>query len=143
MSLLDTKVSGQVTEFFKALQNPVTIEIYSGPDAEAAKVMADLINEVADLSDLVMVTTTSVAPVLEPGHPGPEGITGPIAEILDHTGQRTGVRFVGLPSGHEFGAFLEAIKAVSTNTPNLSQYAMETLARIQSPLHIQVFTTPT
>ncbi|MHB1610784.1 MAG: hypothetical protein ACYCT0_03740 [Sulfobacillus sp.] len=143
MALLDSQVSQQVSQFFDGMQDAVTVEFYAGPEAEMAETFNELINEVADLSDLVMVKTTEKAPMLEPGHGGNETITGPVAELLDNTGNRTGVRFLGIPSGHEFGAFLEALKAVSTHTSGLSDQAREALATISKPLHIQVFTTPT
>jgi alkyl hydroperoxide reductase subunit AhpF len=90
-----------------------------------------------------MVSQTADAPVLEPGHPGDEKISGPIASLLDSHGNATGIRFIGIPSGHEFGAFLEDIKAVSTHEVALSDQAKEALSQITHPVHIQVFTTPT
>lgn len=143
VAYLDEKIRDQVTQFFQDLKDSVTIQIYPGPEAETAQVFTDLANEVADLSDLVMVSQTSEAPVLEPGHPGNEPISGPIANLLDNQGRATGIRFVGIPSGHEFGAFLEDIKAVSTHTVNLTDKAKEALAQLTQPVHIQVFTTPT
>lgn len=143
MAYLDDKIRDQVTQFFQDLKDSVTIQIYPGPEGETAQVFADLANEVADLSDLIMVSQTADAPVLEPGHAGDETISGPIATLLDSQGHATGIRFVGIPSGHEFGAFLEDIKAVSTREVNLSDKAKEALAQITQPVHIQVFTTPT
>ncbi|OLZ08092.1 hypothetical protein [Sulfobacillus thermosulfidooxidans] len=143
MAYLDDKIRGQVSQFFQDLKDSVTIQIYPGPNDELSQVFIDLANEVADLSDLVMVTQTTEAPALEPGHPGDEAISGPIANLLDNNGNPTGIRFVGIPSGHEFGAFLEDIKAVSTHQVALSDKAKEALAQIKEPVHIQVFTTPT
>lgn len=143
MALLDSQVSSQVKDLFQGLKDPVVLEWYRGPDANTAKTFEDLMNEVADLSDLIMVQEGSEEPLLEPGHPGNETATGPIGELLDKDGHHTGIRFVGIPSGHEFGALLEAIKAVSTHTSGLSAAAEASLATLQKPVHIQVFTTPT
>lgn len=144
MALLDNTVTSQVKEFFNGLTDPVTMEFYSGSDPENAKMFLGLANEVADLSDLVMLKETDIKPALEPGHgAATDEIAGPIVELLDKDGNRTGVRYVGIPSGHEFGTLLEGIKSVSTKTSTLSQNAKDALARVTSPLHIQVFTTPT
>ncbi len=143
MAYLDDKIRGQVTEFFQDLKDTVTVQIYPGPSEETAQVFTDLANEVADLSDLIMVTRTTNVPVLEPGHPGDETISGPVANLLDHQGKETGIRFIGIPSGHEFGAFLEDLKAVSTHQSGLSEKAKQALDAISHPVHIQVFTTPT
>ncbi len=143
MAYLDEKISQQVSQFFQDLKDPVTVQIFPGPESELSEVFIDLANEVADLSDLVMVTQTTEVPPLEPGHLGDEKISGPIAVLLDNQGNNTGIRFVGIPSGHEFGAFLEDIKAVSTHHIGLSEEGKQALSQIQKPVHIQVFTTPT
>ncbi len=143
MAYLDEKIRGQVSQFLQDLQDSVTIQIYPGPNPELSQVFLDLSNEVADLSDLIMVAQIAEAPPLEPGHSGTESASGPIATLLDNQGHPTGIRFVGIPSGHEFGAFLEGIKAVSTHEAQLSDQAKQALAHITSPVHIQVFTTPT
>ncbi|HBQ93904.1 MAG: hypothetical protein M1294_14095 [Firmicutes bacterium] len=143
MAYLDEKIRGQVSQFFQDLKDPVTIQIFPGPNSELSQVFIELSNEVADLSDLVMVTQTTEVPPLEPGHSGDENISGPIAMLLDNSGHPTGIRFVGIPSGHEFGAFLEDIKAVSTHHVGLSEEGQQALSQIQQPVHIQVFTTPT
>ncbi len=54
-----------------------------------------------------------------------------------------GVRFYGIPAGYEFGSLIEAIKTVSTAESELSDDTKEALARIDEPVHFQVFVTPT
>ena len=54
-----------------------------------------------------------------------------------------GVRFYGIPLGHEFAAFLAAIKDVSRGGTDLSPESRAALAEISQPVHLQVFSTPT
>jgi glutaredoxin-like protein len=54
-----------------------------------------------------------------------------------------GIRFYGLPSGYEFVSLIEAIRIVSTSEHGLSAETQERLKTIDSPVHIQVFVTPT
>ncbi len=54
-----------------------------------------------------------------------------------------GVRFYGIPSGYEFTSLLQAIDAVATGKPELSEKTMEALAKVTEPIHMQVFVTPT
>ncbi len=54
-----------------------------------------------------------------------------------------GVRGFGIPSGYEFSALIEDLIMVSRRKPNLSEHALEHLKDIQTPVHIQVFVTPT
>ena len=54
-----------------------------------------------------------------------------------------GIRFYGVPMGYEFVTLLEAIKDVSRGGTDLPPEAKVSLAQIQKPVHLQVFTTPT
>ena len=54
-----------------------------------------------------------------------------------------GIRYYGIPLGHEFSAFLEVIKLVSRGVTDLSAESRAALAEIVQPVHLQVFSTPT
>ena len=54
-----------------------------------------------------------------------------------------GIRFYGIPLGHEFVPFLDAIKDVSRGSADLLPETRAALAEIHEPVHLQVFTTPT
>lgn len=54
-----------------------------------------------------------------------------------------GVRFFGIPSGYEFGTLIEDIIMVSKGDSGLEPETRETLARLEEPVHLQVFVTPT
>jgi glutaredoxin-like protein len=54
-----------------------------------------------------------------------------------------GIRFYGIPAGYEFSSLLEAIVMVSQGESNLSQESKNFLKEVKSPVHLQVFVTPT
>ncbi len=54
-----------------------------------------------------------------------------------------GIRMFGIPSGYEFGTFLETLRAVSRGQTDLRPDTTEALARLTVPVHIQVYVTPT
>jgi glutaredoxin-like protein len=54
-----------------------------------------------------------------------------------------GIRFYGIPAGYEFSSLLEAILMVSRGESDLSPAGKEIIRNIQSPVHLQVFVTPT
>lgn len=68
---------------------------------------------------------------------------GALPETSLHGAARGEVRFVGLPAGHEFPAFIDSVVEVSSGRTTLSPEARERLAAIETPVEIQVFTTPT
>ena len=54
-----------------------------------------------------------------------------------------GIRYYGIPAGYEFAALLDTIIEVSKNDSGLAENIREKLKEIVSPVHIQVFVTPT
>ena len=54
-----------------------------------------------------------------------------------------GVRYYGIPSGYEFTSLVEDVIDVSRGKSSLSDEALERVAAIAEPVHIQVFATPT
>ena len=66
-----------------------------------------------------------------------------IPALLVHHKDGDGVRFYGLPSGHEFPVFLDAIVSASTGKSGLDEHTVGILASLDADIHIQVFATPT
>jgi len=54
-----------------------------------------------------------------------------------------GIRFYGIPAGYEFSSLLDAILMVSEGESNLSPESRKFLSEIKTPVHLQVFVTPT
>ncbi len=54
-----------------------------------------------------------------------------------------GIRFYGLPAGYEFSTLLEAILAVSKGDSGLRKESREKLKKLNQPMHLEVFVTPT
>jgi alkyl hydroperoxide reductase subunit AhpF len=60
------------------------------------------------------------------------------------TGEKDyGIRFYGVPSGYEFMSLIGDILDVSHGDSGLSPESKSLLARVDGPLHLQIFTTPT
>jgi len=54
-----------------------------------------------------------------------------------------GIRFYGIPSGHEFSTYVEDVVNVSNRTSGLSPRTLENIRRVNEDVHIQIFVTPT
>ena len=54
-----------------------------------------------------------------------------------------GVRFAGIPSGHEFTSLIQDILLVSGRDSGLSQETRDFLKELTEPVLLQVFVTPT
>jgi alkyl hydroperoxide reductase subunit AhpF len=55
----------------------------------------------------------------------------------------TGIRFFGIPAGHEFSSLVDAVVAASRAEPKLAPPTAAWLSALDRPLHLQVFVTPT
>ena len=55
----------------------------------------------------------------------------------------TGIRFYGVPEGHELLSLVDAVLLVASRDSGLSDESRARLAEVDEPLDIQVFVTPT
>ncbi len=67
----------------------------------------------------------------------------PAILMLDKDGNDMRIRFYGIPSGYEFSTLIEDIIAVSkSGEVELSEKTLEELEKLDKPLKLQVFVTP-
>lgn len=67
----------------------------------------------------------------------------PATVILGENDRDYGIRLYGIPSGYEFTTLIEDIQMISRGESGLSTSAKEKIHQVTTPLHIQVFVTPT
>lgn len=58
-------------------------------------------------------------------------------------GKDYGIRYYGIPSGYEFSSLVADILMVGSGDSGLSPETRQWVADLESPLHLQVFVTPT
>ncbi len=145
-TLLNEKIQDQVREAFEAIQQPVHIMFFG--TQEQCQYCADtlqLVKELTGLSDHLKLSIFDMendAAVAQNYHvtlvPGlviaGEDEDGPI----DY-----GIRYAGIPSGHEFGSLIQDILIVSGRDSGLSESTRDFLAELHEPVLLQVFVTPT
>jgi glutaredoxin-like protein len=145
MALLNANIQKQVQQVFKGLENPVRLLLFTQGDGGAleCQMCQDtrlLIEEVAALSDKISLEIYDfVADAKLAEQHGVDKIPAlVIAGEKDY-----GVRFYGIPSGYEFSSLIEGISAVSRRKPSLNKKTLQELQRLDRPVQIQVFVTPT
>lgn len=143
MRLMDKDTQDQVRDLLATVQSPVTIHLFTQEfECGYCKETRQIAEEVAELSDLVtleihdFVGDQALAEAM-----GIDKI--PALAINGENDRDFGIRFYGIPSGYEFTSLLEALLAVGTGDNELNAETLEFLESIESPLHIQVFVTPT
>lgn len=99
-----------------------------------------ILDEVAASSDLVTVEEYNL--LLDKEKVAEYGVErAPTVAVVG--AKDSGIRFVGIPAGHELRSLLDAIRMVSKNDSGLSDAARALVAEIHQPATIQVFVTPT
>jgi alkyl hydroperoxide reductase subunit AhpF len=137
-------------------------------DSHTCEETRELLEELASLSDLLHLTTfdvgadpaaatrfnvTAVPTVMirrripAESAPAAQTVTASSDGALDTTASSAAeldvnVRFVGMPGGYEFSTLLADIVDVSKHRTDLSEAAREVVRAIETPVHFQVFVTP-
>ncbi len=141
MAILKKRDKKSIEKEFASLRDPVKL-IYFTQDMECqfCEQTHALLTEVAELSDKLTVEVYDFVKDNEKAlQYGIDKIPATVVE-----GEKDyGIRFFGVPSGYEFSTLISSIQEVSTKESGLSDTTKALLAGIQTPVHIQVFITPT
>lgn len=137
---MDEATKEQVKVMFSTLTNEVTIHLFvKDHDCLYCGDTTTLVNMVAALSNKIKVERH--IDQLGTGKAAEMGIRA-FPTIVLHGKEEYKVRFMGIPAGHEFGALIAGIVAVSSGAVPLEPDIIQDIKEIDKPLHIQVFTTP-
>jgi len=141
--LLPENIKNEVRERFKELEGPVRIVNFTQRlECQFCSETRQLMEEVAELSDLITLEVLNFQ--VDSDRAREMGIDKIPATVVTGSGEKEyGVRFFGIPSGYEFSTLVEAIVSVSTGDSGLKQSTRERLAELDTPIHLQVFVTPT
>lgn len=146
-SLLNDGIKTQVREFFADLDRPVEILFFGSKDGdcEYCQDTLDLLEEVASLHDKIKVHAYDLAEnsdFASQHHvdkaPGFAILSSSGGEWVDY-----GVRYAGIPAGHEFTSLINDIVLVSKGDSGLAEETRAALRKIDQPVRLQVFVTPT
>lgn len=145
--LLDEKIKEQVKEFFAELDNPVKIMFFGSKKqhCEYCDETVSLLEEITELSDHIKMETYDVDENPEIAeqyqiNKVPMTVIAAVkgSEVLDY-----GIRLSGIPAGHEFSTLVNDLVMVSRQDSGLSPEVREKLAKLDKPVNLQVFVTPT
>lgn len=145
MSLLKEEDRKAIQEELSGLQHQVMLLVFTQEfECQYCRETRQLAEEVSELSDQVAV---EVYDFQEDGDVAEQYAIDKIPALAVMRGGEEpkdfGIRFFGIPSGYEFGTLVEDIKLVGNGQSGLSDETRKELAALESPVHFQVFVTPT
>ena len=131
-------------EFFSKMVNPVKLIVFIGKEhCQYCDQLKQLVQELSELTDkmndeIVDFDTPEGKELAEKYR-----IDRAPATTITQDGKDFGVRYFGIPAGHEFAAFLEDIVDVSKGDTDLMQDSKEEVSKIDKDVRILIFVTPT
>ena len=144
--LLNEDIRQQVSEYFQQLKEPVQVIFFGKKsDCEYCDETRQMADEITSLSDKLELAVYDIeddqalaSQYKVDKAPGIviAGLDGD--QVLDY-----GIRFSGIPSGHEFSSLVHDMILVSGRDSGLSTKTRDFLKDLDKPVHLQVFVTPT
>ncbi len=110
------------------MQKAVTFVLQAGEHAKRAELL-DFLNGIASVSDKVSVEERDIADTLR----------SPVSFLLEADGEDTGIRFSGIPAGHEFNSLVLALLHSSGTPMKLDASIANMLGNVSEDLHFEVF----
>jgi glutaredoxin-like protein len=141
MAFLSEKDQQYVRNLFENMTDDVKLIMFTQElECQYCRETRQILEEVAELSDKISLTVYNFQTDKDKAEK--YHIDKIPATVIE--GKRDyGIRYYGIPSGYEFSSLLEDIVDVSIAESGFSAEAKEMLAKIDKPLHLQVFVTPT
>lgn len=139
--LLNAEVTGQIKELLSNMKNDVKMVLFTKEDpCPTCKETKQLLGEVSDLNNKLTVEYKDINE--DKALADTYGITlTPSFVMLDSNDKYLGVKFNGIPAGHEINSFLKAIMNMSGIDFGLDKAVIEQIKNIKDPVDIKVFVT--
>jgi alkyl hydroperoxide reductase subunit AhpF len=145
MALLSPSDQQTLRDAFTALTQPVTILFFTQSiGCETCVETQQILRELTEVSDRILVEEVNL--VLEQEQAAQYGVDRAPALVLLAGEERvdTRMRFLGAPAGYDFMSLIDALLLAGGASPQvLSEQSVARLGAVETPVHLQVFVTPT
>jgi len=144
MGLLKESDKHELGKAFDELSRPVRILLFTEKgdkgESEPNQVTRELIGEVAELSPQLTLEIKDLTADHELARTYGVDRTPAMVVMGD---KDLGLRYFGVPAGHEFSGFVDNLIAVSRGEHGLPEKILAELAKVDQPVHLEVLFTPT
>jgi glutaredoxin-like protein len=145
MSILNDDIKQQVRDEFANLTNPVKLVMFTQEiECQYCSETRSLVEEVGELSDKISVEVYDQIADKEIAEQYNIDKIPAVAIVADGEDSKDyGIRLYGIPSGYEFSTLIGDIVMVSQRESGLDSATKQYIQELETPLHLQVFVTPT
>ncbi len=123
--MLDDALKTQLQQYLGMLRQPIRL-IASLDDSETSKDMGELLNTIVGLSDKVTLDTS-----------GSDARTPSF--VVAREGETQGVRFAGLPLGHEFTSLVLALLWTGGHPPKVEAEVIDSIRGLEGDFNFEVY----
>ncbi len=145
-NLLNEDIVSQIREVFEKMDQPVHVLFFgAAQNCEYCGEARQLAEEVIALSDKLSLDVHDLDADAELARAYNMDKAPGMALTYKDGGQIVdlGIRYAGIPSGHEFSSFIQDILLASGRDSGLSAATRAFLKSLTAPVSLQVFVTPT
>ncbi|MCD4657372.1 MAG: hypothetical protein K8S87_07485 [Planctomycetes bacterium] len=145
MGLLSEDDKKALQEQFGSITRKINIHFFTSKESDECPLCGEtkqILDELAELSESFKIIEYDVN--AEPDSKSKFNIEVVPAIVLTlEDNKDLGIRWYGIPAGHEFMTLIGAIIDVGTDKIDIPDWALEKIAEIGKPVDIKVFVTPT
>ncbi len=124
--MLDDNLKAQLKSYLERLQRPVEL-VATLDDSATSRELKELLHDIASVSDKVTVTEKNEADVRKPSF------------LITNPGQDTGLRFAGVPLGHEFTSLVLALLQVGGHPSKEAADLLEQVRALDGEFHFETY----
>ncbi|GGY92419.1 alkyl hydroperoxide reductase subunit F [Pseudoduganella plicata] len=124
--MLDANLKTQLKAYLEKVVQPIEI-VASLDDSAKAREMQELLADIEGLSDKITVVEDSTGAVRRPSF------------SINRAGSDIGVRFAGIPMGHEFTSLVLALLQVGGHTIKLDEATIEQIRNLDGDYEFETF----
>ncbi|MBM3909266.1 MAG: thioredoxin family protein [Firmicutes bacterium] len=131
----------QITQILEQMVRPITIKLFvDEKGCQTCNETKQLLTEFKETSKKISLEILDKNQ--NPKEAEKYGITLlPSFVVLNDLGEYKGVKFNGIPAGHEINSFISALIEMSGHPLKIPQVALDRIAKINKPVNIKVFVT--
>ncbi|GLY00261.1 MULTISPECIES: alkyl hydroperoxide reductase subunit F [Actinoplanes] len=124
--MLDAALKAQLSAYLQNLRTPIEL-VATLDDSKAGRQTRELLEDVRSAGDKVTVREDPDADVRTPSF------------LITTPGQDSGVRFAGVPLGHEFTSLVLALLHVGGHPPRHDAALLDAVRALPGPLHFETY----
>jgi alkyl hydroperoxide reductase subunit F len=124
--MLDAGIKEQLKAYMEKLQQPIEL-VAAYDDSDKSQELKQLLDEIESMSDKISQRTEESTDVRRPSF------------AINRTGTDIGVRFAGIPMGHEFTSLVLALLQVGGHPPKASQDVIDQVKDLDGEFEFETY----